>query len=294
MNRLGIIFMLAAALVAVQCGSKTEKTDAVSSNIRAVVSNVVGEARIERAGSQELLSQGFVLNPSDAIITGTTATVELAVKDYGVIKIGSNSRVVVQTLTPGANAQKAEFALQRGDMAAVINRRNSRSEFNVVTPTAVAGVRGTAFAVSVKGQRTEVSVLEGTVGIRQPGQATELILEKNSQLVIQGHKKLSRDMVRPLSPESLEKIKDMTVFHKSNVLEFNTLIEEVQKNSTALQVLEGEADMDATLSERDRRDADMSKDSVAKARRADVSKTLKRDTGNDPIKLEPSKSYDDR
>lgn len=294
MKKLSVLIILISAGFIAQCGGKSETRDQVSSNIKAFVSNVTGDVRMERAGTEEALTQGFVLLPSDAIITGAGAAVELAVKDYGVIKVGPDSRVVVQSLVPGSgdSASKAEFSLQRGDMAAVVKKKSARAEFNVVTPTAIAGVRGTAFGVSVKGGTTHISVLEGAVGVKQAGQDLEVILEKNSQLVIQGQQKLSRDMVRPLSPEALEKIKGMTVFHKSNVLEFNTLVEEVQQNSAALQVLEGDADLEGSLADRDRRSAE--KDTVAKARRADISKTLKRDTRQDPIKLEPDSSYKDR
>ena len=150
------------------------------------------------------------------------------------------------------------------------------------------------FDDSRKDPRVTVAVLNGAVAVQLPGQSDEVILEKNSQLVVDGFNRINRDMVRPLSDESLKAIKSLAVFQKSNVLEFNSLLEDIRKNSPELQVLEGDASAEAAMDDRAARDArEGGLDSVNRADRADVSKTLKRDTKGDPIQLKPSSSYNE-
>ncbi|MCB1173089.1 MAG: FecR domain-containing protein [Leptospiraceae bacterium] len=288
---LGLIILTTSALVA--CGGKPGETkDAnAAGEVRTIVSSVVGSAQLLRAGAAEALTAGQMLQSADTIKTGDQSAVELAVQGFGVVKVGANTEVGLAELVNDQNKGRVSLDLKRGDVASVISRQDAESEYSIRTPTAIAGVRGTAFIVSVGGGGTaQIAVLDGSVAVSQDGQ--EVILEKNSRLVVQKQQKLSRDMVQELSPENLKKMQDMTVFHKSNVLEFNTLIDELQQKSSAMTVLEGETDLEAEMARRDRENSNQETDSVRRAERADISKTLKRDTRNDPLKIEANKSYE--
>lgn len=290
--------LLAAVLATtVACGSKNDVKN-TSQSIRTIVSHVAGDVMLERAGEQLPVAAGQELQSLDFVVTREGASVDLAVTGYGVVKIGSATRVQVQSLTESAGGSEARLRLERGSVASFINRQDKNDRFSVETPTAIAGVRGTSFLMSVddssKDPRVKVAVLSGAVAVQVPGQSEEVILEKNSQLTIDGFNRINREMVRPLSSDSLQTIKGLAVFQKSNVLEFNSLLEDIRKSSPELQVLEGEASADSALDERANRDAAQGGlDSVKRADRVDESKTLKRDTTGDPIQLKPSSSYNE-
>lgn len=83
------------------------------------------------------------------------------------------------TITPEADARYslidrnsdsvADGVLLRGKAVLVdVPRGASSSGFVVVTPQAIAAVRGTEWAVDVQGGRTSVLVLEGNVSVRRP------------------------------------------------------------------------------------------------------------------------------
>lgn len=292
-----IRLLMPAAMLAVvmACGGKSEVKE-TPQTIRTIVSHVAGDVLLERAGEQLPVSAGEELQSLDFVVTGNGASVDLAITGYGVVKIGAATRVQVQSLTQSTGGSEARLRLERGSVASFINRQDKNDRFSVATPTAIAGVRGTSFLMSVddssKDPRVKVAVLSGAVAVQVPGQSEEVILEKNSQLTIDGFNRINRQMVRPLSADSLQTIKGLAVFQKSNVLEFNSLLEDIRKASPELQVLEGEASADAALDERANRDAAQGGlDSVKRADRVDESKTLKRDTTGDPIQLKPSSSY---
>ena len=295
--KVSLVFGLALALGMSNCGTK-ENAPANPGTVRTIVSHIVGDVMLERGGNQSPIAAGQELQAMDYPITGSSATVDLAVTGYGVVKIGSSTRIQVESLTKTAGGSDARLRLERGNVASFINRQDKNDRFSVASPTAIAGVRGTSFLMTVddsrKDPRVTVAVLNGAVAVQLPGQSDEVILEKNSQLVVDGFNRINRDMVRPLSDESLKAIKSLAVFQKSNVLEFNSLLEDIRKNSPELQVLEGDASAEAAMDDRAARDArEGGLDSVNRADRADVSKTLKRDTKGDPIQLKPSSSYNE-
>ncbi|MCB1307550.1 MAG: FecR domain-containing protein [Leptospiraceae bacterium] len=291
MKRNLFILLVAVSVAAVQCGGRGDTGDSATV-IKTIVSNVQGTAHVEREGESLAMDQGMVLNPADTIITGTDGNVDLAIQEYGIVKIGPGSSVSMQSLARSTGSSRAELRVDRGEVASFVNRSDSGQEYSVVTPTAIAGVRGTSFLVKVdenqsRETRVMVAVLSGSVAVQLPGQ-DEIIVDKNSQMVIEGQRRITRNMVQPLSEDSLNAIKRMAVFHKSNVLEFNSMLDEVQQSSPELQVLEGDADVDSALEDRDR---DNQAERVERASRADVGEHLERDTEGDPIKLEPSESY---
>lgn len=288
-NKFIVLLMVSGLVLA--CGTRSTTGSSDDNQVKAIISNVSGDAFVIRPDHKKPATPGIQLETADIIETSSGATVDLAIKGFGIIKIGAQTKVKIHELISNKKADKASLSVERGDVASFIDRQNSESEFSIRTPTAVAGVRGTSFVVSVDNNKSSIAVMDGSVALSQPGRE-EIILEKNSQIVIDGQTKISKSMVQPLSPGSLNKMKRLSVFHKSNVLEFNTLIDELQKNSSELTVLEGEADVEAELARRDKEATDMSGDSVARVKRADISKTLKRDTRNDPIKLDADKSYD--
>ena len=109
---------------------------------------------------------------------------------------------------------------------------------------------------------------------------------------IDGFQKITRDMVRGLSPKSLTTIKGLAVFHKSNVGEFNTLVEDLKSGSREIAALEG-GDINVAAEERSRKTASrsLSRDTVAAARRVKEENHIKRDVDEERIKLKPNSTY---
>jgi hypothetical protein len=55
-------------------------------------------------------------------------------------------------------------------------KRKAKHRFQVITPQAIAAVRGTKWAVDTQGTRTSVLVLRGQVAVRRPSGAGQVLL----------------------------------------------------------------------------------------------------------------------
>jgi hypothetical protein len=55
-------------------------------------------------------------------------------------------------------------------------KQKGKNRFQVITPQAIAAVRGTKWAVDAQGSRTSVLVLDGQVAVRRPSGGAEVML----------------------------------------------------------------------------------------------------------------------
>jgi hypothetical protein len=112
--------------------------------------SVVGDVTVTRAG---VVSKPVVKSPvqeKDWIVTGPRASAKLVFDDDSTISLEQNSRFEVRDFQVKGNARKGMFALALGRLIADVQRFiGGESYFEVHTPTAIAGVRGTGFVVSV-------------------------------------------------------------------------------------------------------------------------------------------------
>lgn len=143
----------------------------------AAVEAVEGMVWVRQRGRQEFLplSDRARVAAGDTIKTGANARLDLHWLDATRMRIGPNSNVtVLKTQYHAAkHTDTATFKLDLGRVwIRVIKALSSRSKFEVITPTATAGVRGTIFSVEVTpAGKTLVSVKEGKVAVDVGGTA---------------------------------------------------------------------------------------------------------------------------
>lgn len=295
-----ILLSLVAIFGVSFCGKKGDQAVKNQNEaIRAAITFTSGSVSIERNNEKLSAKIGTFLEQSDVVLTGAKSSAEIVMKGYGAIKLGADARLNVMGLVKGASEANVELKLERGDMASFITKRSSGSHFTVITPTAIAGVRGTDFLTSVEGvpsgtkksPRVKVAVFDGAVAVNLPGQK-EVILTKDMQLVIDGFQRISKEMIRTLSPESLQQIKELSLIHKSNIMEFNTLLDELRSSSPALRSGEGgSVSQEMDVKARKIGQEQISGDAVAKAQATAEDKHIKRDESSDLIKLKPTSGY---
>jgi hypothetical protein len=172
----------------------TENADAV---LKATISLAMGSVTVLRDNVPGQLkgSLNMQLLADDMIITGPASRVNVVIESSGVIQIGPNSKVVMSTLlkrSDGTADQKV--FVKAGKVILGLKKLQKDSVFDVETPTAVAGVRGTSFMVNVseeennafpyfvkledqKQVKTEVAVLAGAVEIsgQKPGEKSVMV-----------------------------------------------------------------------------------------------------------------------
>jgi hypothetical protein len=152
-----------------------------------------GQVLIQKGGENLWLpvEKDMPLEQGDHLKTGAKCFAEILVDDGSQIKLEENSEITLSELSadPQTKSMTASVYLWFGRMLSNISRlANSRTRFEVQTPTVLAGVRGTDFAVEVvDGKQTDVGVFDGEVAVagldRQKRATTgsEILLGKGYQ-----------------------------------------------------------------------------------------------------------------
>lgn len=127
-------------------------------------------------GRKQPLREDSLVRVGDEILSGSgSATVELA--DGSEIRISPNSRLIFNRLTQYGKSGMVDTRL-RLDQGEVHTRVKPVIEggarFEIETPSAVAAVRGTAFALQTSGRGTNLQVTKGVVDFGAPGKTRRI------------------------------------------------------------------------------------------------------------------------
>src|SRR5271169_946800 len=118
--------------------------------------NVIRGAQQTPASTSEAIYWGDVIN------TGHLARARVALDDGSVLSVGSDSNLTVTKHDGGA--QQTELDLNYGRVRAnAVKQVKPGASFQIRTPTGVAGVVGTDFALDSQGDTTRIVVYEGKV-----------------------------------------------------------------------------------------------------------------------------------
>lgn len=110
-----------------------------------------GPAWMEHGTQLDKLEKGQVLFRNDSIITGSRGRVKVIMRDGSKVYVGAKSRISLRQYTMKKDKLfSATINMLWGKARFFVNKLTAKNaSFNVNTPTAVLGVRGTQFIVSV-------------------------------------------------------------------------------------------------------------------------------------------------
>lgn len=152
-----------------------------------------GEVLIQKGGENLWLpvEKDIPLEQGDHLKTGAKAFAEILVDDGSQIRMEENSEITLSELSADFQTKSitASVYLWFGRMLSNLTRfAHARSKFEVQTPTVVAGVRGTDFAIEVMDTReSDVGVFDGEVVVagmdrqKRPMRESEVVLGKGYQ-----------------------------------------------------------------------------------------------------------------
>jgi hypothetical protein len=119
------------------------------------------------------LDQGAAIGEKESIRTGPGAHAVLQLADGSLVDVNERTELLVTAAWSGQ-----AIHLQRGDVI-VRAAKQRRGHLRVLTRDSIATVKGTVFAVSAGIGGSVVSVVEGSVGVNQPGR--EVVLRPGQQ-----------------------------------------------------------------------------------------------------------------
>ncbi|TAN43308.1 MAG: hypothetical protein EPN22_10265 [Nitrospirae bacterium] len=113
---------------------------------------------------------GLPVSPNDIVRTKSNSKAEIAFNDGNVIRLAEKTRLALSEYISGGTASlflsigKVEASVAK-KLTKTISLFNQKSRFELRTPNAVAGVRGTEYHVGFDGSVTQVIVKEGVVAV---------------------------------------------------------------------------------------------------------------------------------
>jgi len=119
----------------------------------AALSNVMGEVRIYKKGAKDWRSvrMNELFQEGDKIQTGANGTAEIRLSNGNMIYLLANTEFAAAKLVYNAKTGEYEnsFESSMGKVKAVVVKLGTNSKFQVKTPTAVCGVRGTVVYLNI-------------------------------------------------------------------------------------------------------------------------------------------------
>ncbi|HOX07581.1 MAG TPA: FecR family protein [Planctomycetota bacterium] len=115
----------------------------------AVASRVSGTVEFCRQGATAFaaLAQDGTLSKGDTVRTGKRSAVELKLADKSCLTLGEESSLVLRDVRGQAGSDRTLLDLDEGQLGAAVEKLGERQRFEISTPVAVCGVRGTRFAI---------------------------------------------------------------------------------------------------------------------------------------------------
>ena len=162
MRNFSVRLLLPILLVvfAASCGGKEQDSGAKSKSMIVVFAS--SDPKIIR-GNQEMVAQIGSLVVEGDVIKTEKGKLDLQTRDGSAIRVSQFTTITVTKLI----ADNTTLQMQNGQVLASVKRASKGENFNVVTPTAIAGVRGTTFKVELydETQPPRVKVMDGKVAM---------------------------------------------------------------------------------------------------------------------------------
>lgn len=133
---------------------------------------VAGEVRLDRGGTSQNVVKGAGVEVGDVLRSGPSGQAQIRFSDGGIMALYPQSHMAIGAYSDSAQAGSSEdrffVRFLQGALRAVTGKIGQRNPHNyrVITPTAVVGIRGTAFKVfmNVQGE-VEVSGEQNSIEV---------------------------------------------------------------------------------------------------------------------------------
>lgn len=164
------LLIAAAAVVALTALPRSPETaEPQSASVAAVAGGDAFKSKQRSFAQKTKLTVGSEVAEGEYIQTGPGAKLELALRDGSKLRVAENSTLRVNSLLfqSGSRRRQFDMKVETGRVWASVNKAiGGESTFDIRTPSAVAGVRGTVFRVDLDEEATVIKVYAGAVAVR--------------------------------------------------------------------------------------------------------------------------------
>jgi ferric-dicitrate binding protein FerR (iron transport regulator) len=163
------LIMTQALMLSIVC------TAVRAQNTVGTVSELTGSAHLERGGSTQPVTSGMPVELKDKFTTDAGAHLTITLSDGSKLDLADQSSLTIDEQVVGAGGPQTKVSLLGGHLESLVTKalRGTAPSFEVKTPNAIAGVRGTKFGVGYTpsspvcgdSPSTGVSVAQGAVEV---------------------------------------------------------------------------------------------------------------------------------
>ena len=139
----------------------------------AQIVSVSGDAKLITANGGVSLTVGQNLGPGSRLITHENSKAVIKFADGTLVSMSSNSELVLDVLSlySGGAMVDTKLRLQKGRVETLANPEHvPGNQMQIITPSAIAAVRGTEFRVAADAQSVKQETLDGQVMLASEGQ----------------------------------------------------------------------------------------------------------------------------
>lgn len=141
------------------------QVEAKSSSVIAILEEVNGDVTFVKGGGKRSFTayNGAALRQGDSVRTGKDSSVNIVLENEDEVVLGADSHILISELVEGNTSIK----LSSGGLWSKVKRFFGASDtYEIQTPTAIMGVRGTLFHVDVNADDAMLRVFDGLVGVQ--------------------------------------------------------------------------------------------------------------------------------
>lgn len=201
---------------------------------------VKGDVKVTSAknGKVENAKVGFKVHAGDSVTSGADSRAKIIMSDKNVINVSPDSKVTITKYenSTAKGTRNVELKVDYGKVRASVEQiyDGDKSKFNIRTPTAVAGVRGTDFIAGFNpGTRaTTVVTFSGVVAVGTPGPNGSI---GNPVFVKPGQTTSVNEGAKPETPKAVpqDQMKNMNQESSADTAEGGPSAEAPASSSTA-------------------------------------------------------------
>jgi hypothetical protein len=190
-------------------------------DVHGVLRVVKGDVQIKsgKTGQMSKARLGQEVYPKDTIITAKDARAKIVMIDNNEINVSPETNLEIKNyeFNPAENKKEVLLNVLYGKVRSKVEQKydGKTSKFQVKTPSAVAGVRGTDFVTSFSAatKQTEVTTFRGAVELGLPGPNGGI---QNSVSVTPGKSASSTNGAAPTTPTAVPKAQLAKIDKDSN------------------------------------------------------------------------------
>ncbi len=149
-----------------------------------------GDAQLVRGGEALEARVGLDVQQGDLLRTGAKSRLKVLLSDDSVLALGSKSEVEITShlFAPAERTRTTRIRMLGGSLRALVQKAvaGNKADFEIRSGTAVAGVRGTEFAVLTEGDATRLVTFSGGVEWAAAGGEPVLVEAGQGSLISDG------------------------------------------------------------------------------------------------------------